>query len=145
MINQIFELNEILSSSCISLEHFKIATEVSKSFLCVHCRNIFIEEVMSAIPPIAFSVNDFKFHNKGSKDKKVVISMLPLARLPDRYNVKFMKSVWGMYNRYGPHSFQKNAEPALFGGHAASVGSVYAKDRSELCNSSFGVNVSAHH
>nr|XP_054929678.1 uncharacterized protein LOC126537099 isoform X1 [Dermacentor andersoni]XP_054929679.1 uncharacterized protein LOC126537099 isoform X1 [Dermacentor andersoni] len=27
-----------------------------------------------------------------------------------KYNPKLMNSIWGLYNRYAPHSFQKNCE-----------------------------------
>lgn len=27
-----------------------------------------------------------------------------------KYNLKFMNSVWGLYNRYAPQAFQKNEE-----------------------------------
>lgn len=29
-----------------------------------------------------------------------------------KYNLKFMNSIWGMYNRYAPQAFQKNYEAA---------------------------------
>ncbi|XP_040076973.1 uncharacterized protein LOC8032119 isoform X1 [Ixodes scapularis] len=29
-----------------------------------------------------------------------------------KYNPKLMNSIWGLYNRYAPHSFQKNCEIA---------------------------------
>lgn len=35
-------------------------------------------------------------------------SLPPLAR----YNGKLMNSIWGLYNMYGPHAFQKNTELA---------------------------------
>lgn len=32
---------------------------------------------------------------------------------PHNYNSKLMNSIWGLYNRYAPHAFQKNSEGSL--------------------------------
>ncbi|OQR67824.1 hypothetical protein BIW11_04689 [Tropilaelaps mercedesae] len=40
-------------------------------------------------------------------------SVSPLAR----YNGKLMNSIWGLYNMYASHTFQKNIEPACNGTH----------------------------
>ncbi|XP_076338799.1 uncharacterized protein LOC143240365 [Tachypleus tridentatus] len=38
-----------------------------------------------------------------------------LSFTPPKYNSKMMDSIWGLYNRYAPHAFQKNSEGSLVG------------------------------
>ncbi|XP_064482370.1 uncharacterized protein LOC135395090 [Ornithodoros turicata] len=46
---------------------------------------------------------------RNEQDNSVAPINTQEATLP-RYNPKLMNSIWGLYNRYAPHSFQKNCE-----------------------------------
>ncbi|KAI2798670.1 hypothetical protein RDWZM_000150 [Blomia tropicalis] len=80
---------------------------------------------MSAIPFTTFSVKSIhdmvrariqqEEKDKGRKNdlgssKDESSNLKPFGGEIYNYNLKFMKSVWGMYNQYAPQAFQKNEE-----------------------------------
>ncbi|XP_077519638.1 uncharacterized protein LOC144129394 [Amblyomma americanum] len=69
---------------------------------------------MASIPYTMHSTMDLHKKLTDEQSKNVGVLYEPptstvKTTLP-KYNPKLMNSIWGLYNRYAPHSFQKNCE-----------------------------------
>lgn len=66
--------------------------------------------------------------NSNSNSNPVTMASLEMTSVkecgdsnPHRYNSKLMNSIWGAYNQYAPHAFQKNLEETISNYSSAPV------------------------
>jgi hypothetical protein len=69
---------------------------------------------MASIRCTTFSakkIHDSMYREEGTGTKRDSSPLSEMMKIPHaRYNSKLMNSIWGLYNQYAPHAFQKNQE-----------------------------------
>lgn len=86
-----------------------------------------VEEQMAAIPITLGTVSKVRsqWDADQNRDKDLLNAKTVQSNYnvhenpPAKYSYKFMNSIWGLYNRYAPPSFQKNSEGEIQNGTQA--------------------------
>ena len=79
-----------------------------QSVSIISASSLLLSIFMAAIPSSMFMAS--KVHQSLLEEREGDKCSFGQQELP-HYNDKLMNSIWGLYNRYAPHAFQKNNEP----------------------------------